>query len=231
MKLQSVQKLSLLDFPDRVACTVFTPGCNFRCPFCHNPSLVLPSRQAGEETDEGAFFDFLDSRRGRLDGVCVTGGEPLLQPGLEDFLARIKTMGFAVKIDTNGSLPDRLKGIVASGLADYVAMDIKNAPVRYGETVGVAEAPLDAVRESAAFLLSGTLPYEFRTTVVSELHTEQDMEEIGRWIHGSPKYFLQQFVDTEDLVGGGFTPCSPEKMREFLEIVRKYVPAAEIRGI
>ena len=163
MDIHGLQKLTLLDYPGKVACTVFLGGCDFRCPFCHNGELVagpLPP----PETDDEALLAFLNKRRGLLDGVCVTGGEPLLRPELPDLLARIKELGFLVKVDTNGARPDRLRALVERGIADYVAMDVKNGPTRYAETVGVEGLDLAPVRDSVSFLLSGAVDYEFRTT-------------------------------------------------------------------
>lgn len=230
MRISGLQKLTLLDFPGHTACTVFTGGCNYRCPFCHNAELVLrPAEQP--EIPEEEFFALLEKRRGLLDGVAVTGGEPTLQPGLPDFLRRIRDLGYAVKLDTNGTRPDLLKRLVREGLVQYAAMDIKNAPGRYAETAGVEDPLLDRIRESAAFLLAGTVPYEFRTTVVRELHRPEDLEEIGRWLRGAERYFLQGFTDSGDLIREGFTPCSREEMDLLLEAVRPYIPAAELRGV
>ena len=230
MRIQGVQKVSLLDFPGKVACTVFTCGCNFRCPFCHNSSLVLPEEMQEDETDEEAFFDFLATRRNKLDGVCVTGGEPLLQADIENFIRRIRSMGFAVKLDTNGSMPDRLKHLVNTGLVDYVAMDIKNSPENYAKTVGCPNLSMDKIQESVDFLLSNAVPYEFRTTVVREFHTDRDMEQIGRWIKGANKYFLQEFVDSGSLIGEGLHAVGRKGEEVFRGIASAYVPATELRG-
>ena len=177
MKLYGLQKLTLLDFPERVACTVFLGGCNLRCPFCHNSVLVFPEPE-DETMTEDAFFQFLDKRAGVLDGVAVTGGEPLLTPDVLPFLARIKETGFAVKLDTNGSFPKRLREAVETGLVDYVAMDIKNSPEKYAATCGLPVFDLSKVQESVRFLMNGSIPYEFRTTVVDEFHEAADMEAI-----------------------------------------------------
>lgn len=230
MELRGLQKTTLLDFPRKVACTVFTGGCNLRCPFCHNAGLL---RRAGEgeilPTEE--FFRFLGKRRGILDGVCVTGGEPLLQRDLPDFLSRIKEMGYLVKLDTNGTDPDRLSALIADGLVDYVAMDIKNSPEKYALTAGVTDAVLAPVKRSVALLLEGRVPYEFRTTLVAGYHTVADMEAIGAWITGAEQYFLQQFVDSGDVLTGGLSALSREESEPLLVAVRKFVPRAELRGI
>ncbi len=230
MKIQGLQKLTLLDYPEKVACTVFTAGCNFRCPFCHNASLVthVPSEA---ELSEEAFFSFLKKRQGILDGVCITGGEPLLQTDIEEFIRRIKELGYAVKVDTNGSFPEKLKRIVSEGIVDYVAMDIKNSQEGYAETIGTEEKFLEAVRESVEFLKEGHVDFEFRTTVTKNFHTAARMEEIGRWISGVEKYFLQSFVDSGDLISSDIIGCDEKEMKEFLSVVSAYVPNTKIRGI
>ena len=230
MRIQGLQKLTLLDFPERVACTVFFAGCNFRCPFCHNASLVVDIPPEGDVTED-EFFSFLKKRRGILDGVCITGGEPLLQPGIEDFIRRIKELEYAVKLDTNGSFPEKLKSLVEEGLVDYVAMDIKNCPEDYGVTAGVSNLDVAPIIESVAYLKEGHVPYEFRTTVVKNYHTKESVEKIGQWLRGTERYFLQNFVDSGDLIGKDTEGCSEEEMKEFLEVVRKYVPSAKVRGI
>ena len=229
MKLAGLQKLTLLDFPGHVACTVFTAGCNLRCPFCHNSELVLPERNPAL-MDEEDFFSFLNKRQGILEGVCVTGGEPLLQKDIAPFLRRIKELGFAVKLDTNGCFPTILRSLVEEGLVDYVAMDIKNSPARYGQTAGIPDFDLTSIRESAAFLLSGAVGYEFRTTVAAQLHDEECFEDIGRWLQGARAYFLQEFRDSGDVLTPNLTPPSQEQMGRFRDIVRKYIPSARIRG-
>lgn len=230
MRIQGLQKLTLLDFPERVACTVFFAGCNFRCPFCHNASLVVDIPPEGDVTED-EFFSFLKKRRGILDGVCITGGEPLLQPGIEDFIRRIKELEYAVKLDTNGSFPEKLKSLVEEGLVDYVAMDIKNCPEDYGRTAGVSNLDVSSIIESVSYLKEGHVPFEFRTTVVKGYHTKESFEKIGLWLQGTERYFLQNFVDSGDLIGKDTEGCSEEEMKEFLEVVRKYVPKTELRGI
>lgn len=230
MLIKGLAKLTLLDYPAHVACTVFTGGCNFRCPFCHNSSLVeravtLP------DIDEAEFFSFLDKRRGVLDGVCVSGGEPLLMPDLADFLGRIKERGYAVKLDTNGSFPDRLVALIDHGLIDMVAMDIKNSPEKYPLTTGIPTLDIAAIQESADLLMRGTLPYEFRTTVVKELHSAEDFEKIGRWLHGARAYYLQSFLDSGDVLTTGLHPHTKETLTEFLYLVQKHIPCSYLRGI
>ncbi len=230
MLLKGLQKLTLLDFPDKIACTVFTGGCNFRCPFCHNASLVLPERMDETSLADESFFTFLGTRRGILEGVCVTGGEPTLMPDLTDFLARIRAMGFAVKLDTNGSRPAVLREAVEAGLVDYVAMDIKNSLARYGETVGLPDFDPSTVAASMDYLLGGRVPYEFRTTLVRGLHTPADADAIGRRVAGAERYYLQGFEDSGDLVGNSLGALDAAETSEFLRVLRLYVPNAQIRG-
>lgn len=249
MRIAGLQKLTLLDFPERTAATVFIPGCNFRCPYCHNADLVLGAAARDEAASAPAaagpagadaardipldeFFAFLDTRHGLLDGVCVTGGEPLLQPDLADFCARIKQEGFAVKLDTNGSFPDRLRNLVEQGIVDYVAMDVKHAPERYGEGVGVHSLGLAPVRASVDFLMSGSVPYEFRTTVLRELHSPDDLESIARWIEGARAWFLQSFVDADSVLAGPgrFHAFEPDELEALLPRLRRFVATVQLRG-
>ncbi len=230
MRLGGLQKMTLLDFPGRVACTVFTVGCNFRCPFCHNSSLVLSP--AVSELSQDDFFAFLKKRQGLLDGVAITGGEPLLHPDMPAFLEQIRALGYAVKLDTNGAFPDRLQAVLEAGLADYVAMDVKNSREKYEQTAGVAGI-LPAVERSVALLRAGKVPFEFRTTLVDELHEPADFAAIGAWIAGTERYFIQGFVDSGDILGGGerFHAASLEKAKACLEAVKPFVPEAQLRGV
>ena len=230
MRILGLQKLSLVDFPGKVAATVFTGGCNLRCPFCHNASLVLPGRGTSA-LDAGGVLDFLASRRGLLDGVVLSGGEPLLQPDAADFLAEVKAMGFAVKLDTNGCHSDALAGILDRRLADYVAMDIKNSLEKYPWTVGVPGFDTAPVERSARLLMEGPADYEFRTTLVRPFHEVGDMETIGRWLRGARRYYLQAFVDSGDLVGGGCAPFTPEEMEGFLQAARPFFQSVALRGL
>ena len=230
MVLHGLQKMTLLDFPGKVACTVFTGGCNFRCPFCHNARLVT-DLSGSVDIDEEEIFRFLAGRRGLLDGVCVTGGEPLLTPDIVPFIAKVRDMGFAVKLDTNGAFPSRLKELVEAGLVDYVAMDIKNSFEKYPLTVGLARFDTAPVEESVRYLLRGHVDYEFRTTVVKELHTPADIEAITAVIEGAPRYFLQNFVDSGNLIREGLSPLSREELNVLLDGARRRVPAAELRGV
>lgn len=229
MVIAGLQKLTLLDFPGRVACTVFTGGCNLRCPFCHNAELVTGDMpiEDGEEV-----FRLLEKRKGVLDGVCITGGEPLLHKETGGFIARIHEMGYAVKLDTNGCFPDRLKEILSSGTVDYVAMDIKNCREKYPLTVGIENFSTANVEKSVEILMNSGVEYEFRTTVVNELHAMEDMRKIGEWIQGAKRYFLQQFKDSGELINGfGLTAPDAEQMRKMQKLLQWYVPATQIRGV
>lgn len=231
MKICGVQKLALVDYPGKLAATVFTGGCNLRCPFCHNAPLVTRLAENPEEYDPEDVLAFLKTRRGLLDGVVISGGEPLTQPGLEDFIRAVRTLGFSVKLDTNGAFPDRLRDLLNSRLLDYVAMDIKNSPEKYPRTVGVPGFDPAPVRESAAALMAGGVPFEFRTTLVRELHTRDDLLAIGKWLSGAPRYFLQTFVDSGNLIGSGLHPFAPEEMRAMAQVVRPFFGTVEIRGV
>ena len=228
MILKGLQKLTLLDYPGEIAATVFTGGCNFRCPFCHNASLVL-AEKFGATLPTEEFFAFLESRRGKLRAVCVSGGEPTLQGDLLEFIKRIKGMGFLVKLDTNGTRPDVLGALFDAGLLDYVAMDIKNSRKRYGETVGIENFDISPIEESINILRKGNVPFEFRTTVVRELHTAADIAEIGEWLSGDEKFFLQTFEDSGDLIGSGYSAYDGEEMKKLAEILKGYVPNSALR--
>lgn len=230
MHIGGIQKLSLLDYPDRTSCTIFTVGCNYRCPFCHNASLIQ-GPHAVQEITLPEIMDFLKKRAGLLDGVCISGGEPLLQEGLENFLREIKALGFSVKVDTNGSNPQKLKQLIDGKLVDYVAMDVKNAPDRYGETIGIQGYDLTPVKDSVSLLLSGTVPYEFRTTVVREFHTDKDILSIARWMEGARSYYLQSFVDSGNVLKSGLHGYPKEEMQCFQNLVRPLIPSVELRGI
>ena len=223
--------MTLLDFPGHVACTVFLGGCDLRCPFCHNYELATGKVPPVMEEEE--LLAFLAKRKGLLDGVAVTGGEPCLHRDLPELLTRIRELGFAVKLDTNGTHPDMLREILERGLADYVAMDIKNSPGKYAFTAGMAAKPdfVSAVRESVRILMESGTDYEFRTTVVDELHEVQDFEEIGRWIRGAKRYFLQCFTDRDTVPYGGLSAPSKEKMEACAAIARRYIADVQIRGM
>ena len=234
MIISGLQKMTLLDYPGKVACTVFLQGCNFRCPFCHNSDLL--GNDGPEPISEETLFKFLQKRVGLLDAVCVTGGEPTLQKDLKELLTKIKALGYLVKLDTNGNRPEVLKDLVEAGLVDYVAMDIKNSPARYGETAGVPNMTLAHVEESIRYLLSGKVDFEFRTTVADELHEPQDFEDIGAWLNAldatskAPKFFIQPYVDRDSVLMGGLHTPAAEKLQEMKDRIAPYVLCATLRG-
>ena len=229
MKIQGLQKMTLLDFPGKVACTVFLGGCDFRCPFCHNGELLDGTAPA--VMDDAELLRFLKGRRGLLDGVTITGGEPLLRKDLPDLLRAIGDLGFAVKVDTNGNHPAALEGLLKEGLADYVAMDIKNSPEKYALTVGLNVLDLAPIRRSVSLLMESGIPYEFRTTVVDELHRAEDFEAMGQWIAGAKAYFLQPFTDRDSVPYAGLHAPSRENLEKYASIARIYVPYTAIRGV
>lgn len=230
MDIAGLQKNTLLDYPGRIACTVFLAGCNLRCPFCHNPALVLPSRMESPAMTQEELLAFLKKRRGLLEGVCITGGEPTLHRDLRSLIEKITALGYPVKLDTNGTNPQMLRSLLKSGLLSYVAMDIKNAPERYRQTCGGAEV-LEKVQESVEILKQSGIPYEFRTTVVKPLHTVESMKALGRWLSGAKQYFIQNFRDTGDLVGQGLSSFSEEELRQLQQAVLPFLPNAQVRGI
>lgn len=226
-----LQKLTLLDFPGYVACTLFTKGCNMRCPFCHNASLVVRADEQKPYTHEEIMY-FLKKRQGILDGVAITGGEPTLMPYLPDFMAEVRELGYKVKLDTNGTRPDVLADIIERGLVDYVAMDIKNSREKYGQTVGFDSSyNLGPIDESIALLKEGKVDFEFRTTVSKTFHTEEDIRRIGEWLAGKEKYFLQQFKDSGDIIGEEIEPYDEAEMKVLLDIILPFVPNAQLRGV
>ena len=222
------QKLTLLDYPGKVACILFTNGCNFRCPFCHNASLVRA--QDGADISDSEVLEFLKKRQGILEGVCISGGEPLIHNELKDFIREVKKLGYPVKLDTNGSFPKKLRELIGEGLVDYVAMDIKNSFEKYNETTGIS-ADIDSIKESIEILINGNIDYEFRTTLVSGFHTTQDMQRIGEMIKGTKKYYLQNFVDSGDILCPGLAPLGEEEMELMKKTAEKYVSVTQIRGI
>ena len=229
MNIAGLQKMTLLDFPGYVACTVFLPGCNLRCPFCHNASLVLPEREK-EIITKDELLDFLSSRTKKLDGVCVTGGEPTLYIDLSDLLKDIKSLGFRVKLDTNGTNPGMLEQVLRDGLCDYVAMDIKNSPAKYAMTCGGVDV-LDAVKKSASILMEGSVEYEFRTTVMHPYHGVSDFIEIGKWLKGAKRYFIQGFVDSGDLLSLECTALTESEVKALKSAVQIDIPNTQLRGM
>ncbi|MCR5669376.1 MAG: anaerobic ribonucleoside-triphosphate reductase activating protein [Butyrivibrio sp.] len=229
MDIHGLQKMTILDYPEHVACTVFLYGCDFRCPYCHNFELV--TGKADPVCSEEEFFEFLKKRQGILDGVVITGGEPCLRKELDTFIKKIKDLGFLIKLDTNGNHPDVLEKLLSENLLDYVAMDIKNSPDKYPITAGVESLDVSAVKRSVSILMSGKTDYEFRTTVVKELHSAEDFEEIGKWLQGARAYYLQQFVDRETVPDRALSSPSKADLTQYLEIVRQLIPNSNIRGI
>ena len=231
MLLKGLQKLTLLDYPGKMACTVFAGGCNFKCPFCHNASLVIGDRIRDSATlPEEEFFAFLNKRRGMLEGVCVSGGEPTLQPDFLPFLYNIKELGYLIKLDTNGYRPDILEKAVNEGLVNYVAMDIKSSKEGYGRAVGIEDFDICPICQSVDFLMGGAVEFEFRTTLVRELHRESEILSIGEWIAGAPRYFLQTFVDSGDLISQAFSGYDKKETEYLLKLLKDTVPNAQIRG-
>ncbi|MCR5625202.1 MAG: anaerobic ribonucleoside-triphosphate reductase activating protein [Lachnospiraceae bacterium] len=229
MNIHGLMKMTLLDFPGKVACTVFLGGCDMRCPFCHNWELLEMTAPA--IMDDTELISFLEKRKGLLDGVVFTGGEPLLRNDLIPVIEKVRNMGFAIKLDSNGNHPDKLKEIIETGLIDYVAMDIKNSPEKYGITIGLPNFDTKKINESIEFLLSNKVDYEFRTTVVKQFHDEESFSKISKWIEGAKRYYLQGFVDRETVHYKGLLPCSDEEMNSFLNIVKPYVVEADLRGM
>ena len=230
IRFYGLQKLTLLDYPGNMAATVFTGGCNFRCPFCHNRSLVFLNENETEILSDD-IVEYVSMRNKVLDGVCITGGEPLLHPGLKDFIKKIKNLGLKVKLDTNGSNFNGLKTLVEEKLVDYVAMDIKNSPNKYCQTIGMTDFDLSEVEKTKNYLLENHVDYEFRTTVVKQFHEEKDFEEIGKWIKGAKRYFLQNFEDHGTCIQEGLSEVAQDDLEKMKEKVAPYVEYVQIRGI
>ena len=228
MHIGGFQKMTMLDYPGKIACTVFTHACNLRCPFCHNAPLVT-----GEYTpvSEDEILSYLQKRKGILDGICITGGEPLLQKDIRSFIERVRALGLAVKLDTNGTFPEKLRELIDAKFVDYVAMDVKNSPERYAETTGLPTLDLSPIEESVRILKENRVPYEFRTTVVRELHSERDMQAIAKWLAGAERYFLQQFTDSGNLIGAGYTAHDEATLKTFADIVKPYISNISLRGV
>lgn len=230
IKFFGLQKLTLLDYPGKVACTLFTGGCNLRCPYCQNSDLVfLPENLVEISKDE--VMDFLKKRQGVLEGICISGGEPLLHDELEPFLKEVKDLGYQVKLDTNGTFPDKLRYLVENKLVDYVAMDIKNDLDHYFPTVGIQSMNLEALKQSVTYLLEGHCDYEFRTTCIKELHTLENMQAIGKWIKGAKRFYLQNFVDRPSVLQPGLHGFSKEELEKFRECLLNDLEQVEIRGV
>jgi len=230
MRIQGFQKLTLLDYPGKTAATIFTGGCNFRCPFCHNSALVTEF-QDNVDIDESDVLKVLEKRRGFIDGVCITGGEPLIWQDIAEFIKKVKSLGLLVKLDTNGSYPERLENLIDSGLIDTVAMDIKNSPDAYELTVGIKGFDPTPILESVRILKDSKVDHEFRTTVVKEFHNLQRIEKIGKWLEGDDRYFLQCYRLSDGVIDKSLTPPEKEELILMLETVKPYLPNASIRGI
>ena len=230
MNFHGFYKSTLLDYPRHLAATVFVGGCNMRCPFCHNASLVLrPNTQPVIPEEE--ILAYLCKRKNILEGVCITGGEPTIYSELPDFISHIKEIGLKVKLDTNGTNPAMIKRLADQNLIDYIAMDIKNSPEKYRDTAGNPALSMDDIKESVSVIISSKVDYEFRTTVVSELHTEDDMVAIGRWVKGAKAYYLQSYADSGDVISPGFTCPRKETLYRYRDILNSYVDFVAIRGI
>ncbi len=230
MVLYGINKTTLLDYPGHLAATFFTGGCNLRCPFCQNSALVLePWSQPAIREQEA--LDFLKKRRGILEGVCITGGEPTLQPELEQFIRRVRELGYLVKLDTNGYRPQVLRRLLAEGLLDYVAMDIKASREHYAMACGLPRVDLDLIEQSVELLNNSSIPCEFRTTAVKGIHTVEEFTSIGRWLQGGKAYFLQNYADSEQVMERGFAGFEKERLEEMRERVAAYIPQATLRGV
>lgn len=227
MIIGGFQKMTVLDFPGKIACTIFTHGCNLKCPFCHNARLVT---EEAERFDEKEILSYLNKRKGVLDGVVISGGEPMLQRDLFNFMKKVKEIGLLIKLDTNGCFPDKLKEAIDLGLVDYVAMDIKNSPDKYPQTAGIDIVDMEKIKSSIEIIMSSSVDYEFRTTVTKELHTPEDFVEIGKLIRGAKRYYIQNFVDSGGIISEGSSPLENQGLTALLEAISPYVPSALIRG-
>ena len=230
MQICGLNKTTLLDFPGHVAATIFTGGCNFRCPFCHNGDLVL-SPQSFPKIEEETILQFLQKRKNILTGVCISGGEPTLYPNLEAFIKKIKEIGYLIKLDTNGYQPKIMIDLVQKNLLDYIAMDIKSSKQNYAAASGIPDIDIERINESVSFLKNCTITYEFRTTVVKGIHTAQDFIEIGEWLKGISNYYLQSFKESDAVISKGFSSFSKNELEMFLKISQKYIPNTFLRGV
>ena len=229
MEILGLEKLSLVDFDGYVSATVFTGACNFRCGFCHNGSLVLDYKNIPVIPEE-EVLSYLTKRKGLIEGLCISGGEPTLQPDLPLFIEKVKKIGVKVKVDTNGTNPIMIKSLVENGLADYFAMDIKNDLESYGKIIGIENFNTTNIEKSVEYFLSGKVPYEFRTTLIKGYHEKQNLINIGKWIKGANKYFLQKFKDSEGCIESHLSAVEDKVALEFVELLKEYVPATRLRG-
>lgn len=234
MQIHGLNKTTLLDYPEHVAATVFTGGCNFRCPFCHNGDLVLRTANVPLIPEEEVLA-YLEKRKGILEGVCITGGEPTLQKDLDVFIRKVKAMGYLVKLDTNGYKPEVLRELLEEGLPNYVAMDVKASLLNYGRAVGVSAAATifdtSPIEESIALLKKSSIPYEFRTTVVKGIHKEEEFEEIGKLLSGCRAYYIQSYRHNENVIAPGYMEYSVEELRRMANRAKKYIDKVELRGV
>ena len=230
MKIGGLQKLTLVDYPGKVAATVFLIGCNFKCGFCHNPELVNPQETKIQSIDEKEFFDFLNTKKGLIEGICITGGEPTIQINLIDFIKKIKDAGFLVKLDTNGSMPEVLSRLVNEKLVDFVAMDIKTSLDNYAKAIGV-KIDAEKIKKSVELIKNSDIDYEFRTTVVPGVVEKEDIEKIREWLKGVKKIALQQFRNKKvlDKKFEKIIPYPDETLKEFAKILQKHIKKVEIR--
>ena len=233
MKIVGIQKLTLLDYPGKVACTVFLNGCNFRCPYCHNAELLGDTE---EVMTVAGLLAFLRKRQGILEGVCITGGEPTLHPELPALLGEVRALGYAVKLDTNGYRPEILEAVLNQGLVDYVAMDLKNGPESYAETVGLSGVELAKIRQSIRLLMDSPVDFELRTTVAKPLHSGETITSMADWLRETtngkpiPRLFVQPFVDRDTVPVGGFSAPTGAELEQFCRILGPCAERVELRG-
>ena len=230
MKIGGIQKTSLLDYPDIISAIIWTVGCNFRCPFCYNKDIVFGNVQLISENE---VISFLEKRKGMLEGLVITGGEPLMHKDISDFCEKVKKMSYLIKIDTNGMYPEKLKDLIYKKLVDYVAMDIK-APKKKYEKLTNVKVSIKKIEESIKILKNSNIDYEFRTTFVPELLTKDDILEIAKWLKGSKRFYMQQFKQISPLISAKFqdvSPYSKEVLIDTFEGIRSYFDICEVRGI
>lgn len=227
MVICGIEKFSMVDYDGYIACTLFTSGCNFRCPFCHNSSLVMGG---ATRIDESEVFDYLKKRKGLVDAVCITGGEPTLHKDLPAFITQLKALGYKIKLDTNGTNPAMLKELIDAKLIDYVAMDIKNSFDKYMLTAGVKEVDLSAIKESIDILMSSSIGYEFRTTLIREYHDIDDIKAIANLLKGANKYFLQKYKDSDECISHGFSEIDKEEVDIYVDYLNKSIKTVGVRG-
>lgn len=229
MKIAGLEKMSLVDFDGYVCATIFTAGCNFKCGFCHNSPLVLGCENL-PLIPEQEVLSYLEKRKGILDAVCISGGEPTLQPDLKEFCAKVKELGYKIKLDTNGTNPTLVKELHQQGLVDYFAMDIKNDRDSYALIIGFDKYDVTKIQDTVSFFLNGGVKYEFRTTIIKEFHTEENIRLIGKWIKGADKYFLQKFKDSENCIESHLSPVDNDTILKFKDILKEYIPSTHLRG-